>query len=152
GFTLMIKLFTSGGSKIVVGLIVMIVTACFAMLALADGLLMIKKLCLFRTVLNIFFECSGFARIGVMSTNKVVGIMMIILGVLWSLITLVTVLLTIRVHRLYRLSGASLEQAQQEFQSAFVNNETVRGAAREVATAGINDALRPNDNQQRPIY
>ncbi|CAF3540956.1 unnamed protein product [Rotaria socialis] len=152
GFTLMIKLFTSGGSKIVVGLIVMIVTACFAMLALADGLLMIKKLCLFRAVLNIFFECSGFARIGVMSTNKVVGIMMIILGVLWSLITLVTVLLTIRVHRLYRLSGASLEQAQQEFQSAFVNNETVRGAAREVATAGINDALRPNDNQQRPIY
>ncbi|CAF1625258.1 unnamed protein product [Rotaria magnacalcarata] len=98
GFTLMIKLFTSGGSKIVVGLIVMIVTACFAMLALADGLLMIK------------------------------------------------------VHRLYRLSGASLEQAQQEFQSAFVNNETVRGAAREVATAGINDALRPTDNQQRPIY
>ncbi|CAM4787079.1 unnamed protein product [Rotaria magnacalcarata] len=94
----------------------------------------------------------GFARIGIMSTNKAVGIMMIILGVLWSLISLVTALLTIRVHRLYRLSGASLEQAQQEFQSAFVNNETVRGAAREVATAGINDALRPTDNQQRPIY
>jgi hypothetical protein len=42
GFILMIKLFTSGGSKIIVGLIVMIVTFCFAILALVDGLLLIK--------------------------------------------------------------------------------------------------------------
>ncbi|CAF1316634.1 unnamed protein product [Rotaria sordida] len=94
----------------------------------------------------------GFARLGLMATNKAVGTMMIILGSLWSLISLLSVLLTIRVHRLYRQSGASLEQAQREFQSAFVNNPTVRGAAREVATAGINEAVRSNDNQQRPIY
>ncbi|CAF0905126.1 unnamed protein product [Rotaria sordida] len=98
GFILMIKLFTAGGSKIAVGLIVMIVTFSFALVAAAGGLLLIK------------------------------------------------------VHRLYRQSGASLEQAQREFQSAFVNNPTVRGAAREVATAGINEAVRSNDNQQRPIY
>ncbi|UJR13595.1 hypothetical protein I4U23_000608 [Adineta vaga] len=84
GFILMVKLFSSGGSKIIVGIIVMIVTLSFAIIAVADGLLLIK------------------------------------------------------VHRLYRQSGATLEQAQREFQSAFVNNPTVRGAAREVATAGIN--------------
>lgn len=38
----MIKLFSAGGSKIAVGIIVMIVTLSFAIIALADGLLLIK--------------------------------------------------------------------------------------------------------------
>jgi hypothetical protein len=42
GFILMIKLFAAGGSKIGVGLLVMIVTFSFAMIALAGGLLLIK--------------------------------------------------------------------------------------------------------------
>ena len=42
GFILMIKLFAAGGRKIAVGLIVMIVTCSFAMIALADSLLMMK--------------------------------------------------------------------------------------------------------------
>jgi hypothetical protein len=42
GFILMIKLFAAGGSKIGVGLIVMIVTFSFAILALIDGLILIK--------------------------------------------------------------------------------------------------------------
>ncbi len=42
GFILMIQLFAAGGSKIGVGFIVMIVTFSFAILALADGLLLIK--------------------------------------------------------------------------------------------------------------
>lgn len=42
GFILMIKLFAAGGSKIFVGLICMIVTICFALLAVADSLLMIQ--------------------------------------------------------------------------------------------------------------
>ncbi|CAF1484862.1 unnamed protein product [Adineta ricciae] len=88
GFILMVHLFSLGGSKIIVGIIVMIVTLSFGIVAAADGLLLIK------------------------------------------------------VHRLYRQSGATLEQAQREFQSAFVNNPTVRGAAREVATAGINQTTR----------
>ncbi|CAF0787444.1 unnamed protein product [Adineta steineri] len=98
GFILMFKLFAAGGSKIGVGLLVMIVTFSFAVIALAGGLLLIQ------------------------------------------------------VHRLYRQTGASLEQAQKEFQTAFVNNPTVRGAAREAATAGINDALRSDGSQQKPIY
>ncbi|CAF2861196.1 unnamed protein product [Rotaria sp. Silwood2] len=138
GFKLMIKLFAAGGSKIVAGFIAMIVTLSFALIAAADGLLLMKV--------------NGFARIGIMSSNKPVGIMMIILGSLWSFISVVSILLTIRVHRLYKQSGASLEQAQREFQSAFVNNPTVRGAAREVATAGINEAIRTDNTQQRPIY
>ncbi|CAF4625468.1 unnamed protein product [Rotaria sp. Silwood1] len=138
GFILMIELFAAGGSKVAVGLIVMIVTFSFALIAVAGGLLLIKV--------------NGFARLGIMSTNKAVGTMMIILGSLWSIVSVIAILLTIRVHRLYRQSGASLEQAQREFQSAFVNNPTVRGAAREVATAGINDAMSTNNNQQRPIY
>jgi hypothetical protein len=32
------------------------------------------------------------------------------------------------------------------------SSPTVRGAAREVATAGINEALRSDGSQQRPIY
>jgi len=42
GLILMIKLFAEGGSKIAVGLLVMIVTFSFAILALADSLLMMK--------------------------------------------------------------------------------------------------------------
>ncbi len=42
GFILMIKLFAAGGKKIGVGLLVMIVTFSFAMIALTGGLLMIK--------------------------------------------------------------------------------------------------------------
>jgi len=42
GFILMIQLFAADGSKIGVGFIVMIVTFSFAILALADGLLLIK--------------------------------------------------------------------------------------------------------------
>jgi len=38
----MIKLFSAGGSKIAVGIIAMIVTLSFAIIALADGLLLIK--------------------------------------------------------------------------------------------------------------
>lgn len=42
GFKLMITLFTAGGSKIIVGIIVMIVTLSFAILAIVDGLLLVK--------------------------------------------------------------------------------------------------------------
>jgi hypothetical protein len=38
----MVKLFADGGRKIAVGLIVMIVTFSFAVIALADGLLLMK--------------------------------------------------------------------------------------------------------------
>ncbi len=42
GFFLMIKVFASGGRKILVGFIMMIVTICFAILAIVDGLILIK--------------------------------------------------------------------------------------------------------------
>ncbi|CAF1231783.1 unnamed protein product [Rotaria sordida] len=84
GFILMIRLFSAGGSKIAVGIIVMIVTLTFAIIALANVLLLFK------------------------------------------------------IHRLYRQSGATIEQAQQEFQSAFVNNPTVRGAAQQIGSSRIN--------------
>jgi len=38
----MIKLFSAGGSKIIVGIIVMIVTLSFAIIAIVDGLLLVK--------------------------------------------------------------------------------------------------------------
>ncbi len=42
GFILMIRLFSTGGRHIAVGIIVMIVTLSFAIIALADCLLLIK--------------------------------------------------------------------------------------------------------------
>ena len=45
GLILMIQLFAAGGSKILVGLLVMIVTFCFALIALSGGLLLIKVRC-----------------------------------------------------------------------------------------------------------
>ena len=42
GFILMIQLFAAGGTKILVGLLAMIVTVCFAILALADGFMLMK--------------------------------------------------------------------------------------------------------------
>jgi hypothetical protein len=87
----------------------------------------------------------GITGISLLSdNNKVVGTMMIVLGVLWALISFATIVLTIRIHQLYRRSGASLEEAQKEFQTAIVNSPTVRGAARGVATAGVNAALSNN--------
>lgn len=79
-------------------------------------------------------------------TKIFVALLVLIVTALFGFIALVAGLLLIKVHRLYRQSGATLEQAQREFQSAFVNNPTVRGAAREVATAGIAETLR---NPQR---
>ncbi|CAF4676531.1 unnamed protein product, partial [Rotaria sp. Silwood2] len=45
-------------------------------------------------------------------------------------------------------SGAPLEQTEREFQSTFVKNSTVCGAARKVTTAGINETLRSGTYQQ----
>jgi hypothetical protein len=42
GFILMVKLLSAGGKKIAVGIIAMIVTFSFAIIALADGLLLVK--------------------------------------------------------------------------------------------------------------
>jgi hypothetical protein len=42
GFILMIKLFSAGGKKIGVGIIALIVTLGFAIIAVADGLLLVK--------------------------------------------------------------------------------------------------------------
>ncbi|CAF0932247.1 unnamed protein product [Didymodactylos carnosus] len=90
----MLSLFAKGGHAIGAGIVVMIVTLCFAFIAIAEFLLLIK------------------------------------------------------VHRLYRQTGASLEQAQKEFQRAFVNNPTVRGAAAEVARQGVNSAVSGGGNQR----
>jgi len=56
----MIQLFAAGGSKIGVGFIVMIVTFSFAILALADGLLLIKvrdkkTICIRSDIFKIIF-------------------------------------------------------------------------------------------------
>jgi hypothetical protein len=42
GFILMVKLFSAGGRKIAVGIIALIVTLSFALIAVADGLLLMK--------------------------------------------------------------------------------------------------------------
>lgn len=78
-----------------------------------------------------------------------VGLLSLAVTAGFSAIALADGLLLIKVHRLYRQSGATLEQAQQEFQSAFVNNPTVRGAAREVTAAGLNETFRSSGQQQQ---
>ena len=42
GFIIMVKLFSDGGRKIAVGVIALIVTLSFAIIAAADGLLLMK--------------------------------------------------------------------------------------------------------------
>ncbi|CAF0885643.1 unnamed protein product [Adineta steineri] len=95
----------------------------------------------------LFIPCSGFILMVKLFSSHVgskiiVGLIVMIVTLSFGFIVLADALLLIKVHRLYRQSGATLEQAQREFQSAFVNNPTVRGAAREAATAGINETLR----------
>ena len=46
-----------------------------------------------------FFRFSGFRRLDVMSDNKVVGIMILIISILWTLNATAAVLLTIKVGR-----------------------------------------------------
>jgi hypothetical protein len=58
---------------------------------------MFKIVFVYFDTYNVFFKSSGFALSGLMSTNIVVGTMMIILGILWSLISVAAILLTIRV-------------------------------------------------------
>lgn len=90
----------------------------------------------------------GFRRLDIMSDNKVVGVMILILSILWTLISTAAVILLIKVHRIYRASGASIEQAQRELQTAITTNPTVRAAARDAArdaaVVGINEAMRPD--------
>ncbi|CAF3605943.1 unnamed protein product [Adineta steineri] len=95
----------------------------------------------------LFIPCSGFILMVKLFSSHVgskiiVGLIVMVVTLSFGFIVLADALLLIKVHRLYRQSGATLEQAQREFQSAFVNNPTVRGAAREAATAGINETLR----------
>lgn len=115
GFILMIQLFAAGGKKILVGLLVMLVTCSFAMIALVGSLLLIKvsserrlSLALVRSLCStrshsrrpsyrFVFQSSGFILLRVMSTNKVVGTMMIVLGCLWAVIATAAVIVTIRV-------------------------------------------------------
>ena len=43
----------------------------------------------------VFFASSGFFRLKIVSDNKVVGIMMVVLGILWSLVCAGTIVLTV---------------------------------------------------------
>lgn len=96
-------------------------------------------------------QCGFFTISSVNTDQKGLKIMIAISGGIWTLVASLAVLLTIKIHRLYRQSGASIERAQKEFQTTIVNSPTVRNAARDVAKAGINEALSTNENE-RIIY
>jgi len=78
---------------------------------------------------------SGFQTISVTSEMgpKAMGIVMVIVGLLFSILAACSLMMLFRVHRLYRATGASFSKAQEEFAHGIVTNRTVQQTAAGVA-------------------
>jgi len=76
-----------------------------------------------------------------------VGIIMIIIGALFTGLAVADVLMLIRVHRIYRNTGASFEKAQAEFAQGVMSNRTVQQTAGNVAASTARSAMEGGANR-----
>ncbi|XP_038072197.1 secretory carrier-associated membrane protein 1-like isoform X2 [Patiria miniata] len=85
---------------------------------------------------------NGLEVIGAATTpgHTAVGVMMLIMGLLFSLLAVLMVFYIKKVHSLYRRTGASFEKAQQEFAHGVVTNPSVQNAARDAGKAAATGA------------
>ena len=125
----MVQLFSAGGKKVAVGLIVMVVTFSFALIAVADALLLIKvddDSSRSHSVL-LRLGSSIVSAIGSDTRTSPTGV---------------------SIGFREQVNPNERERDVQCREFSFLS-PTVRGAAREVATAGINETIRSSGNQQQ---
>lgn len=78
----------------------------------------------------------------VFSSNKVVGGIMMMVAVLFTLCAVLSIILLKMVHSSYRHTGASFQKAQQEFSDGVFSNKSFQSAASTAATSAATSALR----------
>lgn len=84
----------------------------------------------------------GFIN-GIQSTtvNMAVGIIMIIIGALFTGCAVTAMVMLIKVHRIYRSTGASFSKAQQEFSQGVMRNRTVQETTANIASSAAQQAF-----------
>ncbi|XP_055274123.1 secretory carrier-associated membrane protein 2 isoform X3 [Moschus berezovskii] len=88
-------------------------------------------LCWYRPIYKAF---SGWiAALSTMKHNLAVSIIMMVVAGFFTLCAVLSLFLLKRVHSLYRRTGASFQQAQEEFSQGIFSNRTFRNAASSAA-------------------
>ncbi|KAM4733795.1 secretory carrier-associated membrane protein 2 [Anableps anableps] len=82
---------------------------------------------------------------GVISSNKAVGGIMIIVACLFTIGAVMSIILLKMVHSLYRRTGASFQKAQQEFSQGVVTSKGFQTAAAGAASAATRGAFQGNN-------
>lgn len=78
--------------------------------------------------------CSGWiAALSTMKHNLAVSVIMMVVAGFFTLCAVLSLFLLKRVHSLYRRTGASFQQAQEEFSQGIFSSRTFRSAASSAA-------------------
>nr|XP_057930966.1 secretory carrier-associated membrane protein 2 [Doryrhamphus excisus] len=85
------------------------------------------------------------AAFSVISSNKAVGAIMIIVAILFTFCAVISVILLKMVHSMYRRTGASFQKAQQEFSQGIFTNKTFQTAAAGAASSAAQGAFQGNN-------
>jgi len=88
------------------------------------------------------YACGWVNGIEMMSEHKLVAIVMLISGIVFSAAFAGMVIALIKVHRLYRGAGFSMDKARQEFSQGVMNDRNVQQAAGRAATAAATHAAQ----------
>ncbi|XP_077989500.1 secretory carrier-associated membrane protein 1-like isoform X1 [Glandiceps talaboti] len=71
----------------------------------------------------------------------VVGVIMLFIGVLFTVMAVLSAVMLKKVHSLYRTTGASFAKAQQEFATSVTSNPTVQETTRNAVTGAVTGAM-----------
>ncbi|XP_073328248.1 secretory carrier-associated membrane protein 2 [Pagrus major] len=81
----------------------------------------------------------------IISSNKAVGAIMIIVSILFTICAVLSVILLKMVHSMYRRTGASFQKAQQEFSQGVFTSKTFQTAAATAATSAAQGTFQGNN-------
>ncbi|XP_064607618.1 secretory carrier-associated membrane protein 1-like isoform X2 [Liolophura sinensis] len=87
------------------------------------------------------FSVGWLSGLSTLGKNKAAGIIMLVIGLIFSILAAVDILVLIKVHRMYRSTGASFQKAQQEFATGVMRNEAVQTAAGNAAAGAARGAV-----------
>lgn len=86
-------------------------------------------------------SCGFINGIQSINTNIAVGIIMLMIGALFTGCAVTSMVLLIKVHRIYRSSGASFSKAQQEFSQGVWRNRAVQETTANIASSAAQQAF-----------
>nr|XP_020478797.1 secretory carrier-associated membrane protein 2-like isoform X2 [Monopterus albus] len=83
--------------------------------------------------------------IEVISVNKAVGAIMMIVAILFTICAVLSIILLKMVHSMYRRTGASFQKAQQEFSHGVFTSKTFQTAATGAASSAAQGSFQRNN-------